>query len=536
MIENYLGYRHNVSYHSRVKSLALKFYPEQVLSTENRSDLYQYAQARKAFEEKRKDIVKKGMDTPDLQADAHKKEKYWHDEIEKLINQAVDHVKKVITNYDSDFVALGIVHDKDFSLDVFYADSPEKLHFHILFVRTNHKRFRVTQIFDSLGIARNDADDKLFSSFGAETIASLADYSVYLTHETEQAMRDGKYQYNISEIFKNISDNDLKELRNMYKSPQLRDKMKTRDWDLASRKARELGENCGDFDKWAETGFHVTQRASRVFSEIHNEYELGLAQGIQNVAIPRVNIVITGAKNLGKSYAVKYALKKMGINNTLTCPVGSGKYDLVTPATQALVFDDTIPSQALNIMDDNGVILHRRNSDDRPWLGGFTVSTTNYGFDRFCEKCLGIRRKYQADNSNGNGIADYTGFISLDDKERREALSSRIYAFSVEVDDEGVHLKRLNSCNRGSSAVLEQKDKLVEKFVKYMEASMNIYYRDKLGRTGTSVNGGVVDIDKTKQQTQKVVSVEAVLSLDKSDKKTIKNWNQINYNSLIRRE
>lgn len=534
MIENYLGFRHSVSYHSRVKSLALKFYPEQVLA-ENRQNLYQFVQAKKGFEEDRKNFLAKNLDTPELKAEACEKEAYWDTEIENLIQQAVAHVKKVITNYDSDFVTFGIVHDKDFSTKIFYTDSPEKLHFHLLFVRKDHKRFRVKQIFDSLGVVRNEADNELFSTLGAETIASLADYSVYLTHETEQSMRDGKHQYSVSEIFKNISDNDLNELRNMYKSPQLRDKMKTRDWDVAAKKSHELGENCGDFDAWAETSFHATQRASRVFSEIHNEYEHGLARGIQNVEIPRVNIVITGAKNLGKSYAVKYALKKMGINNTLTCPVGSGKYDLVTPATQALVFDDTIPSQALNIMDDNGVILHRRNSDDRPWLGGFTVSTTNYGFDRFCEKCLGIRRKYQVDNSN-NGIADYTGFISLDDKERREALSSRIYAFSAEVDDKGVHLKRLNSCNRGSSAVLEQKEKLVGKLVEYMEESMNTYYRDKLGRTGTSVTSGVVNTDKTKQQTQKVVSVEAVLSLDKPDKKTIKNWNQINYNSLIRRE
>ena len=225
MIENYLGYRHSVNYNSRVKSLALKFYPEQVLNAENRQDLYAYVQARKAFEEKRKEIVDKNMDTPALQEEAHQKEKYWHDEIEKLINQAVAHVKEVIANYDSAFIVLGIVHDKDFSTDDFYADEPEKLHFHVLFVRQDHRRFRVKQIFDNLGIIKNVADNKLFSSFGAETIGSLADYSMYLTHETEQAMRDGKHQYSINEIFKNISDDDLQDLRAMYKSPQLRDKI-----------------------------------------------------------------------------------------------------------------------------------------------------------------------------------------------------------------------------------------------------------------------------------------------------------------------
>ena len=84
--------------------------------------------------------------------------------------------------------------------------------------------------------------------------------------------------------------------------------------------------------------------------------------------------------------------------------------------------------------------------------------------------------------------------------------------------------------------MLEQKDRLVGKLVEYMEESMNVYYRDKVERTSTSVNSGVVNTDKAEQKTQKVVSVEAVLSLDKPDKKTIKNWNQINYNSLIRRE
>ena len=198
MIENYLGYRHGVNYQSRVKSLALKFYPEQVLA-ENRQNLYQLVQAKKAFEEDRKNFLAKNLDTPELKAEACEKEAYWDTEIENLIQQAVAHVKKVITNYNSDFITFGIVHDKDFSTKIFYTDSPEKLHFHLLFVRKDHKRFRVKQIFDNLGIARNEADNELFSSLGAETIASLADYSVYLTHETEQSIRDGKHQYNVSE-------------------------------------------------------------------------------------------------------------------------------------------------------------------------------------------------------------------------------------------------------------------------------------------------------------------------------------------------
>lgn len=532
MIENYLGYRHSVSYNSRVKSLALKFYPEQVLSITDRQDLYGYVQARKAFEEKRKDIISQNKDTSALQEDAHQKEKYWHDEIKKLIDRAVEHVKEVVTSYDNDFIVLGIIHDKDFSTEIFYTDEPEKLHFHVLFVRTDHKRFRVKQIFDSLGIARNEADNKLFSSFGAETIGSLADYSMYLTHETEQAQRDGKHQYSINEIFKNISNADLKALRSMYKSPQLRDKMKVRDWDVAAKKARELGENCGDFEKWAETSFHATQRASRVFSEIHNEYERGLAHGIQNIEIPRVNIVITGAKNLGKSYAVKYALKKMGLENVLTCPAGSGKYDAVTPSTQALIFDDTLPSQALNVMNDGGVILHRRNSGDRPWLGGFTTTTTNYSFDRFCEKCLGIRRKYQFEN--GSGTTDYTGFVSIDDRERRDALASRIYAFSVVVDNKGVHLKCLHKCERGSRAVLEQKNRLVAKFIEYVEESMNAYYRDKLVRTGIKDSNSIVDISKAKsvnKNTNSSIASPVVLY----SKETVKSWNQVDYNSLNNR-
>lgn len=532
MIENYLGYRHSVNYNSRVKSLALKFYPEQVLSAENRQDLYDYIQARKAFEEKRKEIVDKNIDTPALQEEAHQKEKYWHDEIEKLIDRAAKHVKEVVTSYDNDFIVLGIIHDKDFSTEIFYTDEPEKLHFHVLFVRQDHRRFRVKQIFDSLGIARNEADNKLFSSFGAETIGSLVDYSMYLTHDTEQAMRDGKHQYSISEIFKNISDADLKALRSMYKSPQLRDKMKVRDWDIAAKKARELGENCGDFDKWSNSNFHITQRASRVFSEVHSEYERGLIHGIQNIEIPRVNIVITGAKNLGKSYAVKYALKKLGLENVLTCPAGSGKYDGVTPATQALVFDDVLPSQALNVMNDGGVILHRRNSGDRPWLGGFTTTTTNYSFDRFCEKCLGIRRKYQFEN--GSGTTDYTGFVSIDDRERRDALASRIYAFSVVVDNKGVHLKCLHKCERGSSAVLEQKNKLVAKFVEYVEESMNAYYRDKLGRTGIKDSNSIVDISKAKsvnKNTNSSIASPVVLY----SKETVKSWNQVDYNSLNNR-
>lgn len=534
MIENYTGYRHKVNYGSRVKSLALKFYPEQVLNADNRQLLQGLVKARKDFEMQRQQIIKAGMDTLEQQEKARQLEHYWQQEINKLVDDAIKHVKGVITSYASDFIALGVVHDKDLNTDSFYDDKLKKLHFHIIFVRKDHKRFRVASIFNDLGIVKNLNDDRLFSEAGAETIGSLADYSMYLTHETEQAMRDGKYRYSVDDIFKNVSDADLNALRSMYNSPQLKDKLSVRDWDVATKKAYELGLGCGDFDAWSNQNFHATQQANRVFSVVHNEYERGLVQGIQKVNIPRVSIVISGVRNVGKSYAVKYAFNKMKINNVLTCPAGSGKYDAVTPATQALVFDDVLPSQALNVMDDGGVVLHRRNSGDRPWLGNFVVSTTNYSFDRFSEKCLGIRRKYQ-ENSYGSGEnADYTGFISLDDQDRRDALESRIYAYTVVVDDRGVHLKCEHKCERGSRAVLEQKNKLVAEFVEYVEESMNAYYRDKVGRTGTKNSNSIVDINKAKS-VNKNTNNSTISPVILYSKETIKSWNQVDYNSLNNR-
>ena len=78
---------------------------------------------------------------------------------------------------------------------------------------------RVSAILNKLGIVFRDPEDtSLLEHHAIETCSNFENYLMYLTHETPEARRDNKYQYDIDELWSNGYMDDYEAIRNKYVS------------------------------------------------------------------------------------------------------------------------------------------------------------------------------------------------------------------------------------------------------------------------------------------------------------------------------
>ena len=355
---------------SQVRTLSLKFYVEQLMP----------AVERKKYTELLK-FANKSNKAKQLceQIEAKYCYNFWN----------------LITNFSyEDYQICGIYHNKDLkeSKNSPFEISAKKGHWHVLIWRGDWrnptKRFRVSTIIKKLGLAYAPAlDSEIWKKHGAEVITQgIANFFTYLTHETEQAILDGKTAYARSEVAKNFSDFIADQMRAYYKKSI---KKASLNWDLLGDEAYQLGLKLGDYDTWIDTKLTLSQQAQSVAKTVHSKYLKGLAEGVEQIgALTRCSILIYGDGNIGKTYNSFAALKDMNLK-TYTVREKSGKYDGLSAQDQAMVFDDVGVSQALNVFDNRAVILHRRNSGDRPWVGKYAIVTTNATPDQAISSMLG---------------------------------------------------------------------------------------------------------------------------------------------------
>lgn len=347
----------DLNFESQVRNLAVKVYDEQLMDAVERK-WYTYWEQYK---------------TPQAIANV----KYAQDVV---LHRLANIVHKI--DPTKWFIAI-FLHDKDTvkSSDDLYAISIKKRHYHIYAWRINNNSFRLRKLMTMLGIVFAGKEDyTLWENRGVETFrkAHRPNVLMYGTHETEQAILDGKYQYTLEKcIITNQTLEAVQKIRDKYNRVHHRDKLTDDDWNEAAQEAFELGEKLGDFDLWTANNFTVRQQASSPFRIIKKQYEDGLAKGISNASyLARCSILIWGGQNLGKTYTTAETLKKLG-ENIYKATKGSGKYDGLTAQTTALTFDDVNVSEIRTVCENTAVKLHRRNSGDRPWLGHFVVATAN---------------------------------------------------------------------------------------------------------------------------------------------------------------
>lgn len=426
-----------VTFGSEPRTLALKFYPEQLLDEKSR---IQFMKCDDATRQR------------------------WIDQLTREFIKQIKNFKYL------DFQIAGILHDSD---KVKAADDPfkisiEKAHWHLIIRRLSKKRFRVNRIIQLLGLHyikdKNFDDSAMWNNGGAEIIRDFASYFLYLTHETNQAITDGKHKYDRSEVISNFGD----ETRNALWQAGLRNQKKSKiDWDEINDIAYNMGLNLKDFDPWVKANLTVTDQANKNFRVVSKSYQQGLSEGVAKIGhITRCSILIHGEGNLGKSYTSLESLKALHLN-VYRASKGSGKYDNLSTATDAMIFDDVAVSDARNVFDNMAVTLHRRNSNDRAWLGSYAVVTTNDDAETFCRKMAGV--------SSTEELLDVNDPYTKSKIDAIDAIKQRLYICTIKNNKLIVE----SATTRGSKTDQAEHDKLFKKFAEKFTAILKNYKPEK---------------------------------------------------------
>lgn len=332
-----------------------------------------------------------------------------------------------------------------------WIESAIKPHLHII-VRCvdRKKRIRVRTIMDCLGIVfRPGLDDIIWQEHGVETIGNYTGYAMYLTHETKEAIDDAKEFYSIDELISNLTKDEIIHIREGYIRVSANAHKVTSD-ELASldQDAYDLGYALKNFAQWYDAQ-PFTVRSNAKIKTIQESYERGVnARLEEGRAITRLCIYIQGPPNSGKTYAALAALD--GKQVLSIGGGGTGKFDRLRPDHDAIVIDDDVCPNLLNMTDNYICRAYKRNSNNPAWAGRYFIVTSNLSFAEWLENC-GIRIQDKLRNPSTH----YT------------AMWSRFYICEIRYTDGVAHLALVSSSTRGSSK--EQLDR-AEMFVKFAES------------------------------------------------------------------
>ena len=445
----------NLNYKSQVTTLALKFYSEQLMVGDER--------------QKYSDLRAK-LDTIPETVAAYSTCKHAILVMETTANQRLtEKIKKVDRGRWSVYA---VYHNRDTkrSPDDLYEISTKKGHWHLYIWRNgedsgrrSRPRFRIGSVLSHFGIYfEGKADQKLWDNRGAELMrADVCASIAYALHETRQAIADGKAPYKISEIVTNQPKEAIEDYLQKYR--KISAKKKNIDWEMLYASCYKLGLECGDVSRYLESTLSVSNLATREATLCRKKYEEGLAIGVGRIpSITRCSILIHGAGDLGKSYTTRKTLRDL-VPEVYIASKGSGKYDGLRPTTGAMIFDDIFPSDARNVFDNSAVILHRRNSGDRPWLGTYAVATTNSVPLSWFASSVGAHKYIETQSEYDE--------LYKSEKQAVSALMSRMYVCTITPDcSKGQFVLKLErKQTRGTAQAQAEHDEMFDKFKKIFD-------------------------------------------------------------------
>lgn len=363
-----------------------------------------------------------------------------------------DETCRRIRNVDkSKMQILGIRHDKDIITDGIWVSSLEKPHCHIEGRCTNkEKRFYVKDFLDMLGVYyRPGLDDDLWRGHGVETAGNFTGYAVYLTHQTEKAIADGKELYDVSEIISNLTPDEVSQVRDGYiRVSDKSTRLTTTELEALDKDAFELGYNMKNFQAWYSAQ-PFTVRSNAKMKIIRESYDRGVEARIEEQRdINRVCIFIKGSPDTGKTYAAEQALagkQILSVNGG-----GTGKFDRLRPDHNAIIVDDDVCPNLLNMTDNYICRAYKRNSNNPAWAGEYFIVTSNLKFDEWVTSC-------------GVKIHDNYGRPT----QHYDAVCSRFFICQL-VNENGVnHLALASPSTRGS---VEKQTARANKFMEFKQS------------------------------------------------------------------
>ena len=351
-------------------------------------------------------------------------------------------IQKIIPHISRDYIVFAIVHYKDTLTDDIFLPSVEKPHVHIWAKRRDNDSRHVNQWLSLFEVTyRKGIDDDLFKNHGVEPCDKLVSCAMYATHDTEQAIKDGKERYDISEVIMNISLEEFLSLRKGYTQGLSTGKLTLEQQIELDSEAFQLGYELKDWEEWYGS-LSFAQRRLTSMKTIKESYYRGLSKRYdENRYVNRLSIFIQGAPGIGKSFYSDNLPHSLAVTSGKT-----GKYDDLKPSTEVISISD-YTSEALLTMADNYICrTYRRNSQNGYWCGRLFVVTSNVSFDEWVRDC--------------GGNPENTAFID------------RFYVCHVDAEN---HLICTHASKRGTSE--EQKERL-ERFLEFkkgFEASLKEY-------------------------------------------------------------
>lgn len=384
-------------------------------------------------------------------------------------------VKEIIKAFPKEYHVIAIRHDKDYNQDDIWGPSAEKPHYHIIWRTTCKTPSHVSTILNQFGVKyRPGLDDTLWEKHGVETVGDFGAMATYLTHDTEQAMLDGKAHYELSELVSNLSLEEIKQARDGYiRVSTSSNKVDMKEWVKLDEKAFQLGYELKDYQEWQmKLSFPV--RSNSKVNALEKSYHNGVLKRVgENESLNRLCIFVQGPKNVGKTYASVEALK--GLKILKIGGGGSGKFDKLSPSTNAIVVDDDKCPNLLNMSDNYMCQAYRRGSNNQYWCGQYFIVTSNLTFKEWLEE-------------SGIQTSKYVGRTTIPSEQYR-AMQSRFYICHIE-NKGGVNTLICDSVSdRGTfEDQTERKAKYIEFRDKYNE-SLRSYVPDLIKVDYSDING-----------------------------------------------
>lgn len=391
--------------------------------------------------------------------------------------QGWDFVKQNIKVVDkSKWQVIGICHDRDPVGDNFWEPSTDKPHYHIIVRVLNDKRARVKQVLDALGVVYRPVDDKsLWDNHGVETCADFCNMTVYMTHDTEQAILDGKAQYELEELVSNLTLEEIKQIRQGYtRVSESVDKVTPAMLAQLDEDAYKLGCELGDFDAWYGTlPFNV--RSNAKMKTVKESYERGINKALDSSkVIPRLCVYIESPNGLGKTHAARYALEQLGVRYLPVGGGGTGKFDGLKVTHGGVVIDDDACPNLLNMADTRYCRAYKRNRNNPPWVGEYLIVTSNLSFEEWVKEKCGVKNE-----------------------ENIKAAKSRFYVCKlVKVKNSDRYtLFCHRQASRGDDSLIDKIDQRYITFRQYFNKSLAQYSGSKGQRVRKDVNLCDADVD-----------------------------------------
>lgn len=307
------------------------------------------------------------------------------------------------------------IHDKDSNKDDVWEPSIEKLHVHVIW-RTHGKPAHVSTVLNRVNVHfRKGLDDNLIINHGIETINNFKDMVEYLPHKTSQARKDGKHEYEWSEMITTYSMDELLAFDNSYVPTAKLDAAQV----LMDESYKAGFERIGWMNlRKKYKNDPVTYDKLITKKMFRARYNDGVDDYVSDHHfIPRAAIFIQGSKNVGKSYAVDTFFQNCHRDDegspfytfTLKSGQGTGKFDELDASYDAMVVDDCYVPTLLSLADTAPAKLYRRNSDNQYFVGEWLVILSNKDLFTYCKEVCHI----------GEGGEDIS------------AILSRFYEFKV---------------------------------------------------------------------------------------------------------